>query len=98
MKTFKFHNTEVSLNFTTYRNNGTLAVEMNSVTDEDSFGVITVNLNCPLQSDRLAFIDENNYPGIGAWLQANRIASPIGYTQRSGFCIYELYSFNPAAL
>ena len=98
MKTFKLNNTEVSLNFTTYRNNGTLAVEMNSVTDEDSFGVITVNLNCPLQSDRLAFVDENNYPGIGAWLQNNGIASPLGYTQRSGFCNYELYSFNPAAL
>lgn len=98
MKTFKLNNTEVSLNFTTYRNNGTLAVEMNSVTDEDSFGVITVNLNCPLQSDRLAFVDENNYPGIGAWLQNNGIASPLGYTQRSGFCTYELYSINPAAL
>ena len=96
MKSFKFHNTEVSLNFTTYLSNGTLAVKMNSVPDEDSFGVITVNLSCPLQSDRLAFIDENNYPGIGAWLQANGIASPFGYTQRSGFCQYELFEFNTA--
>lgn len=94
MKTFKLNNTEVSLNFTTYRNNGTLAVEMNSVTDEDSFGVITVNLNCPLQSDRLAFVDENNYPGIGAWLQNNGIATPLGYRQRSGFCTYELFAFH----
>lgn len=34
MKALKFNNTEVSLNFTTYRNNGTLAVQMNTVPDK----------------------------------------------------------------
>lgn len=58
MKALKFNNTEVSLNFTTYRNNGTLAVQMNTVPDDDLYGVITVNLCCPLQSDKLAFVDE----------------------------------------
>ena len=38
-------------------------------------------------------INENNLPGIGAWLKKNGIASPLGYKQRSGFCQYELYSF-----
>ena len=94
MKTFNFNNTEVSLNFTTYRNNGTLAVLMNNVQEDDLYGVITVNLGCPLQTDRLAFVDENNLPGIGAWLKRNKIASPLGYKQRSGFCQYELYSFH----
>ena len=94
MKTFTFNNTEVSLNFTTYRNNGTLAVLMNNVQEDDLYGVITVNLGCPLQTDRLAFVDENNLPGIGAWLKRNKIASPLGYKQRSGFCQYELYSFH----
>lgn len=94
MKTFRFHNTEVTLNFTTYRNNGTLAVQMNSVPDDDLYGVITVNLCCPLQSDSLAFVDENNYPGIGKWLKQHGIATPLGYTQRSGFCSYELYEFH----
>ena len=93
MKTFNFNNTEVSLDFTTYRNNGTLAVLMNNVQEDDLYGVITVNLGCPLQTDRLAFVDENNLPGIGAWLRRNKIASPLGYKQRSGFCLYELYSF-----
>ena len=96
MKTYKFNDIEVSLSFETYRNNGTLAVEMNTVPDDEPYGVITVNLGCPLQSDRLAFVDENNMPGIGAWLQANGIASPLGYRQRSGFCLYELYSFKRA--
>ena len=97
MKTFKFNDTEVSLSFDTYRNNGTLAVLMNTVPDDDLYGVITVNLGCPLQTDRLAFVDENNLPGIGAWLKRNKIASPLGYKQRSGFCQYELYNFHRIA-
>ena len=96
MKTLKFKGTEVSLSFDTYQNNGTLAVLMNTVPDEDLYAVITVNLCCPLQTDRLAFVDENNLPGIGAWLKRNKIATPLGYKQRSGFCQYELYSFNRA--
>ena len=96
MKTLKFNDTEVKLSFESYRNNGTLAVEMITVPDEDLCAVITVNLCCPLQTDRLAFVDENNLPGIGAWLKRNKIATPLGYKQRSGFCQYELYSFNRA--
>lgn len=98
MRTFKHNDTEVYLNSTSYRNNGTLAIEMITIPDEESRSVITVNLDCQLQSDKLAFVDENNNPGIGAWLQENGIAKPLGYRQRSGFCLYELYSFNPAAL
>ena len=94
MKALKFNNTEVSLNFTSYRNNGTLAVQMNTVPDKDLYGVITVNLGCPLQNDTRAFVDENNLPGIGKWLKKHGFATPLGYTQRSGFCNYELYSFH----
>ena len=42
----------------------------------------------------VAFVDENNLPGIGAWLRKNKIASPLGYKERSGFCQYELYAFH----
>ena len=94
MKTLKFNDTEVKLSYKSYPNNGTLAVLMNIVSDEDLYAVITVNLDCPLQNDRQAFVDENNLPGIGAWLKKNKIAKPLGYKQRSGFCQYELYSFN----
>ena len=97
MKTLKFKGTEVSLSFDSYQNNGTLAVLMNTVPDEDLYAVITVNLCCPLQTDRLAFVDENNLPGIGAWLKRNKIATPLGYKQRSGFCQYELYIFHKHA-
>ena len=41
----------------------------------------------------MAFVDEIILPGIGAWLKKHRIAKPLGFIQRSGFCSYELYSF-----
>ena len=44
MKTLKFKNTEVKLSFDSYRNNGTLAVLMNTVPDDELYAVITVNL------------------------------------------------------
>ena len=94
MKTYKYYDTEVTLSFESYRNNGTLAVGMNTVPDDEPYATVTVNLGCPLQTDRLAFVDENNLPGIGAWLKKNKIASPLGYKQRSGFCLYELYVFH----
>ena len=98
MKTFNFNDTEVSLKRNSYRNNGTLAMEMITVPDDEPYSMITVNICCPLQNDKFAFVDENNNPGIGAWLRKNGIAKPLGYKQRSGFCLYELYEFNLAAL
>ena len=75
MKTLIFKGTEVSLSFDSYQNNGSLAVLMNTVPDDELYGVITVNLGSLLQTDRLAFVDENNLPGIGAWLRKNNIAA-----------------------
>ena len=97
MKTLKFKGTEVSLSFDSYQNNGSLAVLMNTVPDDELYGVITVNLGSFLQTDHLAFVDENNLPGIGAWLRKNKIASPLGYKERSGFCQYELHAFHKHA-
>lgn len=96
MKTLKFKGTEVSLSFDSYQNNGSLAVLMNTVPDDELYGVTTVNIVSFLQTDRLAFFDENNLPGIGAWLKRNKIATSLGYKQRSGFCQYEFYCFNSA--
>ena len=59
------------------------------------YGVATVNLQ---ESDMLPvdeqFVDENNMPGIGKWLQENGIAQPTGKLACSGFCCYEAYRFN----
>ena len=51
----------------------------------------TVNLCHPLQSDCLAFLDENNLPGIGEWITKNRLGAFIGVKAYSGFCVYPLY-------
>ena len=61
MKTYDYNGAKVYLQKEEYRNNGTLAVLMYKE-DGELYGCITVNLNHPLQSDTLAFLDENNMP------------------------------------
>ena len=61
----------------------------------EDYATLTVNLE---GSDRLPlnvqFIDENNLPGIGDWLEKNGIAQPTGLKARSGWCEYPAYAFN----
>ena len=59
--------------------------------DEELYGCVSVNLNHPLQSDSMAFLDENNMPGIGKWLTKNKLGIARGVNARSGFCSYPLY-------
>ena len=59
--------------------------------DDELYGCVTVNLNHPLQSDSMAFLDENNMPGIGKWLTKNKLGISMGVNARSGFCTYPLY-------
>jgi len=47
---------------------------------------------CPLP-DNMAFIDENNVPGAGKWLEDNGLASNTGLVTQSGYCTYPLYEF-----
>ena len=39
----------------------------------------------------MAFLDENNMPGIGRWLIKNKLGIFMGVNARSGFCTYPLY-------
>ena len=91
MKTYDYKGTKVSLEKTTYRNNGTVALILNEE-DKDLFAVATVNLNHPLQSDSLAFLDENNLPGIGKWIEENGLGVKMCYQVESGFCSYPLFT------
>ena len=91
MKTYDFNGTKVQIKKETYRD-GTLAVVMEKE-DGENFGVATVNLRHPMQSDSMAFLDENNLPGIGRWMKKNGLGVPMGYSARSGFCEYPLYTF-----
>ncbi|MBQ2493215.1 MAG: DUF4313 domain-containing protein [Bacteroidales bacterium] len=96
MKQYKYKGKLVSLRTDTYRNNGTLAVVMEH--EDGETDVITTNLNSPLQSESLAFMDENNNPGIGKWLEKNGLGLPMGIQQQSGFCEYPLYTIFISAL
>lgn len=101
---------EVMCSLASYTNNGTLALQLfnrpelpegyNLPSDTkkqfcEPFGVVTVNLfESGLLPYNMQFVDENNLPGIGAWLRQNGIAEPTGIHAASGYCLYEAYKFN----
>jgi len=62
---------------------------------QSPYGIATVNLP---ESETLPvnvqFVDENNLPGIGKWLQEKGIAEPLGLMAHSGYCCYQAYKFN----
>lgn len=62
---------------------------------QSPYGIATVNLP---ESEALPvnvqFVDENNLPGIGKWLQEKGIAEPVGFAAQSGYCTYQAYKFN----
>lgn len=92
VKTYKLNGRNVSLRKSSYAD-GSLALLIYD-SNEVLYGVATVNLCSLMQSGGMAFVDENNMPGIGQWLVKNKIAFPVGYQERSGFCHYQLYCFS----
>lgn len=59
------------------------------------YGIATVNLpESEMLPPNEQFVDENNLPGIGKWLQKNGIASPTCQLAMSGYCTYQAYRFN----
>lgn len=89
-KFYNFDGCPVFLETAHYRNNDTLAVIMFSA-DGELYGDVTVNLNHPMQSKRMAFLDENNMPRIGKWLKSKKLGIDMGVNARPGFCTYPLY-------
>ena len=91
---------EVMCSLASYTNNGTLALQLFNKPDLpdgyplpddpkklfcEPFGVVTVNLfESRLLPYNVQFVDENNLPGIGAWLRQNGIAQPTGLHAPSG--------------
>ncbi len=92
MKYFNYNGTRVYLEKSEYLNNGTLAVLMFKE-DGELFSNVTVNLNHPLQSDDMAFLDENNLPGIGKWLEKNGLGIYMGVSSRSRYSSFPLFLF-----
>ena len=88
----------VTLGFSKYTNNGTLAVVLTEAgAPWGPFATISVNLNEPgLQDETHAFVDTNNNPWVEEFLLDNGIAKKVeGCDAISGFCSYPLYEFNP---
>ena len=90
MRTYDYKGTKVTVEKGEYRN-GTVALMLNE-TDGELYAVATVNLCHPLQSDSMAFLDENNLPGIGKWIEGNHLGMRMGVFAASGFCSYPLYT------
>lgn len=89
---------EVNFNVLQYRNGDGLAVQMNYHDIEDGwmpYGVATVNLGLgDFCGPRSAFIDGNNMPDVGKWLEDNGFAFGTGVEVPSGYCMYEMYTFS----
>lgn len=100
---------EVRCRFASYSFNGTLAMELLCKVDSDiaegffekdhlfcmPFGVVTVNLETSsLLPLNVQFVDENNMPGIGKWLESNGIAKATGVCLKSGYVTYRAFEFN----
>lgn len=76
-----------------------LAVHLFDIDSCEPFLDATVNIpDEPISGDDCAFIDTNNYPWIGKFLQSNNIAKPTGYIGMSGYCTYPEYKFDLSKL
>ena len=85
----------VTLNFTSYVMDNTLAVRLVEARPPWSpFAVITVNLSDRVQDETHAFLDTNNCPWAEEFLLDNKIARKTEVTMKSGFCTYPLYEFD----
>lgn len=97
MTPFEFLGEEYDLELyrTSYAVDGSLAIVAKC--NGEDFATITVNLPYAyLDGEREAFIDENNLPGITAWLKRNKLIAPAAGNDRhsSGFCEYRKWIFD----
>lgn len=93
MKIYNYNGRRVYLRKSVYKGNETLAIVMFKENGE-SVGTITVNLDNPLQSDSMAFLDEKTFPGIRRWVRKNKIGEFTGYEAYPGSCSYPLYTLH----
>jgi hypothetical protein len=86
----------VTLHFTHYNDNHTLAVQLVEASAPwCPFATITVNLQSPLQDKTHSYVDTNNCPWAEEFLLNNGIAKKIeGANMISGFCSYPIYEFD----
>ena len=97
--------TPVTVRYTRYSSNDTLAVQL--IKAEKPWSVhatITVNLDGnpfgmdSRQDGRFAYVDTNNCPWAERFLEENKIARRTGIFAPSGYCVYPLYEINLDAI
>lgn len=96
---------EVYLKKNSYRDNGSLAIQVFDASDGGPFTVLTVNLEetpwCYTHAkdkESVAFVDTNNNPWAEEFIKNNKLGEPIGRYGHSGFCSYPLYRFDLSKL
>ena len=90
----------MELQVRSYYNGGKLALLLVdwSHGEPEPWGDLSVNLGNAV-SKNCAFIDVNNLSSdILSWIEKNRLGSPTGRTEQSGFVAYPEYRFNPERL
>lgn len=100
-KTYKYNDGgrvwTIVLHYARYQHGNGLALLLYDIDEdglEEPFATVTVNLPDVLPaSDGCAFVDENNLPGIGKWLEDNGIAKATNRIEPCGFCLYPEYEF-----
>lgn len=95
----------VTVKFTKYTSNNTLAVQLlDAKAPWSPYAVITVNLQGnpfgmdSRQNEKFAYVDTNNCPWVEEFLEDNGIAKHTGIFAPSGFCTYPLYEFFPNSI
>ena len=89
---------EVIIEYGTYQRGGRLSLSLYRCSEDGSFSdlfdVVTVNfVESQLLPAKAQFVDINNHPDIGKWLEENHIAKPLDIYIVSGFCRYPAYIF-----
>lgn len=95
----------VSLKQSTYTYNGRLAVMLVSWENDGGellpcpFSDLTVNLpDAQVSDEACGFVDTNNLPYIGKFLEENNLARPTSRFAASGYCRYPEYRFDLEAI
>lgn len=85
---------DVNIHKTLYRDNGNLAIVLDSPT-EGPFATLTVNLvNYGKLPEGYAFLDTNNCPWAERFVKLNELGEDTGLSGASGYCTYPLYKFD----